>query len=126
MAWVLPASQREGDELQLAGRHCASMEVALIIALALLHGGGSLLRLAHLAVPGMGKLEGPVWLWEGGAALTRQEPAKAWMWVGAENYSLEILASAVGHGRASHPPKETWEGLWSLGPSTESSLHLQL
>lgn len=77
MAWVLPASQREGDELKLAGRHCASMEVALIIALALLHGSSSLLPLAHLAVPGMGKLEGPVWLWEGGAALTCQEPGQS-------------------------------------------------
>lgn len=49
MAWVLAASG-EGDELKLAGRHHASVVVALI-ALALLHGcHGLLLWLTSLCL----------------------------------------------------------------------------
>lgn len=50
------------DELKLVGGHHASVEAALIIGLAFLHGCHSLLLLAHPAVSGVGKLERPVWL----------------------------------------------------------------
>lgn len=49
--------------------HQASVEAALIMVLALLHGCHSLLLLAYPALPGVGKLERPVWLGEGGAGL---------------------------------------------------------
>lgn len=73
MAWVLaargaighwPGQQRRGDELKLAGRHRASVEAALIRALAFLRGCHSLLLLAPPALPGVGELEKLVWLGE--------------------------------------------------------------
>lgn len=60
--WTTGLASGEGDELKLVGRHYASVEAALIIALAFLCGCHSLLLLAHPAVSGVGKLERPVWL----------------------------------------------------------------
>ena len=67
--WVTGLASREDNELKLAGGHCASVEAAPIWALAFLCGCLGLLLLAHPAAPGVGKLEGPVWLGGGGAAL---------------------------------------------------------